>query len=123
MRPAIEPIAAPTTTSLTWWTLSCKRDAEQVANALDQSFTGIRPFDAAMGDYQRMRDEHSLAMYEFTCQLATLEPPPPEMQQMLGAIQGNQKAMDGFAQMNAGTISPMEFGSQVATAAGLARRA
>src|SRR5678815_124534 len=84
------------------------RDAEQVATALDQSFSGARPFDAAMGDYQRARDEHSLAMYEFTCQLATLEPPPPEMQQMLGAIQGNQKAMDGFAQMNAGTISTME---------------
>jgi 2-polyprenyl-6-methoxyphenol hydroxylase-like FAD-dependent oxidoreductase len=89
------------------------RDAEQVATALDQSFSGARPFDAAMGDYQRARDEHSLAMYEFTCQLATLEPPPPEMQQMLGAIQGNQRAMDGFAQMNAGTISPMEFGAVV----------
>jgi 2-polyprenyl-6-methoxyphenol hydroxylase-like FAD-dependent oxidoreductase len=89
------------------------RDAEQVATALDQSFSGARPFDAALGDYQRARDEHSLAMYEFTCQLATLEPPPPEMQQMLGAIQGNQRAMDGFAQMNAGTISPMEFGAVV----------
>ena len=33
----------------------------------------------------------SLPMYEFTCQLATLEPPPPEMQQLLGAIQGNQE--------------------------------
>jgi 2-polyprenyl-6-methoxyphenol hydroxylase-like FAD-dependent oxidoreductase len=89
------------------------RDSEQVANALDQSFSGARPFDAAMGDYQRARDEHSIPMYEFTCQLATLEPPPPEMQQMLGAIQGNQQAMDGFAQMNAGTISPMEFGAVV----------
>ena len=92
------------------------RDAEQVANALDQSFSGARPFDAAMADYQRAREEHSMPMYEFTCQLATLEPPPPEMQQMLGAIQGNQKAMDGFARMNAGTISPMEFGAVVAGA-------
>jgi len=50
-------------------------------------------------------------MYEFTTQLATLEPPPPEMQQMLGAIHGNQKAMDAFVQMNAGTITPMEFGA------------
>ena len=62
------------------------------------------------------RDEHVLPMYEFTCQLATLEPPPPEMQQLLGAIQGNQRAMDGFAQMNAGTISPAEFGAVVAAA-------
>ena len=67
---------------------------------------GARSFDDAMGEYQRTRDEHVLPMYEFTCQLATLEPPPPEMQQLFGAIHGNQKAMDGFVQMNAGTISP-----------------
>ena len=57
------------------------------------------------------RDEHVLPMYEFTCQLATLEPPPPEMQQLFGAIHGNQQAMDGFAQMNAGTISPAAVSS------------
>jgi flavin-dependent dehydrogenase len=85
------------------------RDAELCATALDQTFTGARAFDDAMGDYQRTRDQHALPMYEFTCQLATLEPPPPEMQQVFGAIHGNQKAMDGFVQVNAGTISPAEF--------------
>jgi 2-polyprenyl-6-methoxyphenol hydroxylase-like FAD-dependent oxidoreductase len=92
------------------------RDAERCAIALDQAFTGARSFDEAMREYQRDRDEHVLPMYEFTCQLATLQPPPPEMQQLLGAIHGNQKAMDGFAQMNAGTISPAEFGAIVAAA-------
>jgi 2-polyprenyl-6-methoxyphenol hydroxylase-like FAD-dependent oxidoreductase len=92
------------------------RDAERCATALDQAFTGARSFDDAMGEYQRERDERVLPMYEFTCQLATLQPPPPEMQQLLGAIQGNQKAMDGFVQMNAGTISPAEFGAVVAAA-------
>ena len=29
-----------------------------------------------MGVYQRERDEHVLPMREFTCQLATMEPPP-----------------------------------------------
>jgi hypothetical protein len=48
-------------------------------------------------------------MYEFTCQLATLEPPPPEMQRLFGAIAGNQAAMDGFARLSAGTTSPTEF--------------
>ena len=66
------------------------RDAELCATALDQTFTGARSFDDAMGDYQRTRDQHVLPMYEFTCQLATLEPPPPEMQQLFGAIHGNQ---------------------------------
>ena len=49
-------------------------------------------------------------------ELATLEPPPPQMQQLFDAIRGNQKAMDGFAQMNAGTISPADFGVVVAAA-------
>ncbi len=95
-------------------------DAERCADALDQSFTGARTFDDSMGEYQRDRDEHALPMYEFTCQLATMQPPPPEMQQMIGAIHGNQKAMDAFAQMNAGTISPTQFGAAVAAAMGSA---
>ena len=66
-----------------------------------------------MDGYQRARDEHALPIYEFTCQLAMLEPPPLEMQQLLAAIQNDQAAMDRFAQMNTGTISPAEFFSAV----------
>jgi hypothetical protein len=62
-----------------------------------------------MHESQRTRDARVKAMYEFTCQLATLEPPPPDLQQILAAVHGNQEAMDGFARMNAGTISPAEF--------------
>jgi len=85
------------------------RDAELCADALDDSLSGTRAFDVAMDEYQSTRDEHVLPMFEFTCQLATLEPPPPEMQQLLGAVHGNQEAMDGFARVNAGVTSPAEF--------------
>jgi 2-polyprenyl-6-methoxyphenol hydroxylase-like FAD-dependent oxidoreductase len=85
------------------------RDAERCVAALDEAFQGVRPYDEAMHAYQRDRDEQVMSMYEFTCQLATLEPPPPEMQQLFASIAGNQKAMDRFVQMNAGTISPAEF--------------
>lgn len=84
-------------------------DAELCATALDESFSGKRPFADAMSTYQRNRDVRVKAMYDFTCQLATLEPPPPELQQLLGAIHGNRRAMDAFVQMNAGTISPAIF--------------
>lgn len=83
--------------------------AERCTDALHQSLSGAVSFDEAMAGYQRSRDEHVLPMFEFTCQLAALAPPPPEAQQLFGAMQGNQKAMDGFAQMNAGTISPFQF--------------
>ena len=62
-----------------------------------------------MADYQQTRDAHVLPIYEFTTQLATLEPPPPEMQQLLGAVHGNQDAMDVFVSITAGTVSPVEF--------------
>ena len=84
-------------------------DAERVATALDLAFTRARSFDDVMGEYQRARDAHVLPMYKFTCQLAALQPPSPEMQQLFGAIARSQQAMDGFAQMNAGTISPAQF--------------
>lgn len=85
------------------------RDAELCATALDETFTGARSFDAAMADYQTRRDAQVLAMYKFTTELATLEPPPPELQQLLAAMPGNQEAMDGFARVNAGVTSPAEF--------------
>jgi 2-polyprenyl-6-methoxyphenol hydroxylase-like FAD-dependent oxidoreductase len=85
------------------------RDAELCSTALDQTFSGARTFEVAMAEYQSIRDGHVLPMYEFTTQLATLEPPPPDLQQLLGAVHGNQSAMDGFAQVNAGVTSPAEF--------------
>jgi 2-polyprenyl-6-methoxyphenol hydroxylase-like FAD-dependent oxidoreductase len=92
-------------------------DAERCAAALDAVFTGARSFEDAMADYQRTRDEHAVPMYEFTCQLAAMEPPLPQMQQVLAAIHGKQEAMDRFVQMNAGTISPAEFFSAGSIAA------
>jgi flavin-dependent dehydrogenase len=88
------------------------RDAEACVQAIDEAFSGDRPFDDAMTDYQRARDEKVLAMYEFTIQLASMEPPPPEMQQVLAAVAGSQEAMDGFARVNAGVTSPAEFFSE-----------
>ena len=62
-----------------------------------------------MADYHRARDEHAMPIYEFTTQLATLEPPPPEMQQLLDAVQPDPAGMDAFVSITAGTVSPVEF--------------
>ena len=84
-------------------------DAERCAAAIDEALSQKRPFDDAMAAYQHSRDARVKAMYEFTCMLATLEPPPPELQQLLGAAHGNREAMNDFVRMNAGTISPAQF--------------
>jgi 2-polyprenyl-6-methoxyphenol hydroxylase-like FAD-dependent oxidoreductase len=88
------------------------RDAERCARALDEAWSGRRAFEEAMADYQAARDEHVLPMYELTAEIASLEPPPPELQQILEAAHGNQEAMDAFARLNAGVISPAEFFSE-----------
>ena len=62
-----------------------------------------------MAEFRTSRDAHAMPIYEFTTQLATLEAPPDEMKQLLGAVYGNQDAMDSFASITAGTVSPIEF--------------
>jgi flavin-dependent dehydrogenase len=84
------------------------RDAEQ-CSAVDHWLSGRMSFDDAFGQWHRERDSKVLPTYAFTTQLATLEPAPPEMQQLLGAIYGNQEAMDDFVSVNAGTLSPEAF--------------
>lgn len=93
------------------------RDAELCATALDEALSGARPFGAAMGHYQSTRDGDVLPMYEFTTQLATLEPPSAELRQLLAAVHGDQEAMDSFARMNAGVTSPADFFPSVGSAA------
>ena len=85
------------------------QSAEACAAALHDVFTGARPFAAAMAEYQQDRDTAAFPIYEYTTQLATLEPPPPEVQALLGAIAGDQAAMDGFVSVTAGTLSPAAF--------------
>ncbi|MEU9087813.1 NAD(P)/FAD-dependent oxidoreductase [Streptomyces sp. NPDC048357] len=85
------------------------RDAELCVRALDRTFTGRRTFDAAMKEYQESRDGQVLPMYEFTTELATLDPPPPRMLRVLDAVSRSGPAMDGFARVAAGVTSPAEF--------------
>ncbi len=84
-------------------------DAERCSTAIHAWLSGDSTCDAAMTSWHRARDNGAMPIYEFTSQLATLEPPPPEMQQLLGAVYGNQEAMDGFVGVVAGTVSPVEF--------------
>jgi hypothetical protein len=82
---------------------------ELVVDGLDDVFSGRQTFNETMSRYQKTRDEHVLPMYDFTCQMATMEPPPPEIAQVLGAVSTNRDASDAFASMIAGTLPVPEF--------------
>ena len=85
------------------------RDAELCAGALHETFADGRSFADAMAGYQSARDARTHAIYEFTTQMAMLQAPPPEMQQLLEAVHGDRAASDAFASVIAGTLSPDEF--------------
>jgi 2-polyprenyl-6-methoxyphenol hydroxylase-like FAD-dependent oxidoreductase len=85
------------------------RDAELVARAIDDDITGRRPYEDGMRDYQEVRDREAGPVYEFTDEFAQLQPPPPELQQLIGAMHGNQEAMDAFVSVQAATLPAPEF--------------
>ena len=85
---------------------------EQCAQALDRSWSGVEPYDASMAAYQQDRDRRVTPIFHFTCQLATCEPPPPEVQRIFAACAGNREAENAFARMNGGVLSPAEFFSE-----------
>jgi flavin-dependent dehydrogenase len=85
------------------------RSAELLAEAIDAGFSGRQPLADALAAYERRRNEEVLPMYEYTCQFAALEPPPPQMQRMFAALRGNQANIDRFLGTIAGTVSIPEF--------------
>jgi 2-polyprenyl-6-methoxyphenol hydroxylase-like FAD-dependent oxidoreductase len=71
-------------------------DADGLATALDDGWSGRRSLTDALAAHQASRDQRVKPMYDFTCQLATLEPPPPLMQRLFLALRGNQEATNQF---------------------------
>jgi flavin-dependent dehydrogenase len=79
------------------------RDAELLAAAIAAGLSGRTPLAQALAGYEQQRNEAALPLYEFTHQLAALQPPPPEMQQLFAALRGNQAQTDRFFGTIAGT--------------------
>jgi flavin-dependent dehydrogenase len=87
-------------------------DAEWCTAAIDAWQSGSASYNEAMTAWHRARDARAMPIYEFTSQMAALEPPPPEMLQLFSAMHGNQEAMNGFASVVSGAVSPLEFFSE-----------
>jgi len=48
-------------------------------------------------------------MYKFNCDVASHEPPPPEMQQLFGALRGTRPDTESFLGTLAGSVPVPEF--------------
>lgn len=83
--------------------------AELLAEALDAAWAGRQSLDDALARYQQRRDQLSMPIYELTTQLARLEPPPPDLAQVIAALADNQADTDRFMGLVAGTTPFAEF--------------
>jgi 2-polyprenyl-6-methoxyphenol hydroxylase-like FAD-dependent oxidoreductase len=84
-------------------------DAEGLVTALDETWSGRRQLTEVLTAHQASRDQRVKPMFDFTCQLATLEPPPPHMQRLFLALRGNQDATNEFFSAITGARSLPSF--------------
>jgi 2-polyprenyl-6-methoxyphenol hydroxylase-like FAD-dependent oxidoreductase len=84
------------------------RDAELLADAIDDGFNGRAPMEA-LAEYEQKRNAATMPMYELTLQQAMLQPPPMEMQQLMAALLLNRVQANRFVGTMAGTVPIPEF--------------
>ena len=93
-------------------------DAEALATEWLHVVGGDDPEDVALARFEHVREVQTLPMYDLTCELATLEPPPPEREQLLATVAQDEGASQRFVSMIAGTVSVPEFFAGVGPAVG-----
>ena len=84
-------------------------DAERLAEALSTWLAGDGMFEELMEAHEAARNKRVRPMYEFTSQLATLDPPPPRMQALFDALRPNQDATNAFLSAITGAIPLPDF--------------
>ena len=84
-------------------------EAERLVEALDAGLSGRRLLEDLLAAHEAARNERARPMYEFTNELAKLEPPPPPMQELFAALRDNQPATDAFLSAITGATPLPEF--------------
>jgi 2-polyprenyl-6-methoxyphenol hydroxylase-like FAD-dependent oxidoreductase len=84
-------------------------EAEMLATTLCTAWSGGGPLEDGMAAHEAARNERVRPMYEFTTQLAALDPPPPELRALFGALHGNQDATSAFLSAITGAIPLPDF--------------
>ena len=66
-------------------------------------------YEEALAAYEQTRNQAELPYFDLTTQLAALEPPPPEVQQLLEALRENPEQRSRFFGVLAHTVPVTEF--------------
>lgn len=84
-------------------------DAELLTAALSAAWSEDGEIEERLAAHEAARNERVRPMYEFTTELASLEPPPPEMRALFAALRGNQDATNAFLSAITGAIPLPDF--------------
>lgn len=85
------------------------RSAEWLVDAIDAGFSRRQPLEEALAAYEQKRNQSEMAYFEMTTQFAALAPPPPEMQQILGALGDNPEQRSRFFAVLSHGVTVEEF--------------
>ncbi|HYB01997.1 MAG TPA: hypothetical protein VED37_17380 [Ktedonobacteraceae bacterium] len=85
------------------------RDAELLATALDDGFTGRQPLEEALDHYEQQRNAASKPFYEFTLDTAQMKPLVVEQIELLRALTHQPVAASQFFGVLTGIVQPTEF--------------
>jgi flavin-dependent dehydrogenase len=85
------------------------RDAQLLADAIDQGLSGRYPIDDAMAGYERRRNTATMAEYRLNLDLALFKPLPLEQLRLQEALRGDQEATNRFLMAREGMIPPETF--------------
>ncbi len=84
-------------------------DAVSLAEAVDGQLSGRGTAEALFAAHEAARNERVGPMHEFTMELAALNPPPPQMQALFGALRTNPDATNAFFSAITGAIPLQDF--------------
>jgi flavin-dependent dehydrogenase len=85
------------------------RDAELLVEAIDAGLTGRVPLDEALAAHEQRRNEIAMPLYEFTCNIASMEPLDARTNVLFQAISRSREHTDRFLGIAGGAVHPFEF--------------
>jgi 2-polyprenyl-6-methoxyphenol hydroxylase-like FAD-dependent oxidoreductase len=85
------------------------RDAQYLAEAAHQGLSGATPLDEAIAQFGDRRDASAMPIYEFTREMAKLDPPPQQVIDLFVALRDNPRDTSDYFGIFAQTVSPATF--------------
>lgn len=85
------------------------RDVELIVEAIDAGYSGRRPLEDALSDYEQQRNQESWPLYKLTLQAAQIEPPSLEKLRLMRALSEDPEELSCYLGIANGVIPVSRF--------------